>query len=132
METIIKVIDSPTPEEKIVYTLERDFASDGGIRYFITRDQSRCTYIVGDTFSRTEIERARAEHYLDDIAKTTIEVCPNAVLGCDGRTTTIEIERGLNKVSFTWWEGLPEQWENLNTLFEIFRHEGSGVGVKQR
>jgi len=121
METIVRVTVATSFEGNRVYSLDRNFDADGQPHYFVTIDESNYTgYRAGPPIQKTPINSTLAEAFLIDLKETTIGLCPSEAMGLDGVTTTVEVTRGFNKATFTWWCDLPKQWEPLRSIIGLF------------
>jgi len=120
MEEIIKITVSPAFEGTTTIRLERKSTLEGPSKYYITHDQSQYTgYRAGPDIRNDEIPSDVAEAIIKELESTQVGICPESAMGVDGGTTQIEIERGFNKVMFTWWLGLPKQWKNLERVISL-------------
>lgn len=120
MEEMIKIRVSPSFEGATTVGLEREACEGGRFRYYIVHDQSQNTgYRAGPDIRKYQIPPEVADAIIKELESSEIGICPEEVMGCDGTTTQIEIQRGFNKVSFTWWQGLPKQWKNLSKVIAL-------------
>jgi len=120
MKKMITIRVSPSFEGTTTIRLERETYEGGRFLYYIIHDQSQSTgYRAGPDIRKYQIPPEVAEAIIKELESSQIGICPEEVMGCDGTTTEIEIERGFNKVSFTWWQELPKQWKNLSKVIEL-------------
>ena len=120
MSTILSITISSAFEGSKTYTLEEDIQAGSEVKYRMTFDQSWCFNQIGVQKTVREISSLKVKRAFDEFMKTPVSICPEPVMGLDGTTTTIEIERGLNRVSYTWWEELPKEWKNLRKILKLF------------
>ena len=82
--------------------------------------------IFGDVLSLKEITKSigwqqdippvEAREILDTLKSQVPSTVPEAISGLDGTTYELLIERGFNKVQFTWWCEPPGVWKALGEL----------------
>jgi hypothetical protein len=54
-----------------------------------------------------------ALHLLQNLAEARIPALPPDRAGVDGTTYELRLTRGFNQVSYTWWPGVPRNFEPL-------------------
>ena len=59
-----------------------------------------------------------AQSFLAKLREVSVTVCPDFAMGLDGKTVTLSIENGFNRVEFRWWLTMPEQWVELQGLLD--------------
>ena len=102
-ETLYELEDSVKVGERDVCLLTTDSSLSTGYR-------NQAVVLV------LEKDAAEVAGLLETLMKTPVCVCPPNLMGLDGTTYDMEIIRGFNRVQFTWWGKLPEQWANLAPL----------------
>jgi len=65
---------------------------------------------------RKNIPPEEVEEILDTLKSQIPSAIPEAISGLDGTTYELLIERGFNKVQFTWWCEPPGVWKALGEL----------------
>ena len=66
-----------------------------------------------------EVPPLEAKRIMAILEHQVVSVTPERVLGLDGTIYELLIERGLNKVQFTWWCAPPAEWKALGVLSKI-------------
>jgi hypothetical protein len=115
----IRITTRASFEGQTVYTFDNDYTSREA-RYFVTRDQSMDGYQAGEPIERIEIDGVTAKKFFAGLAKIRVGILPDFTGGLDGSTTTIKIENGASKVTFSWWAWPPCQWKNLDKIDGLF------------
>ncbi len=92
-------------------------------------DEGRWTYSFEPTLGSPasfELEVTRARR-LDELFRSgRVGLAPDAVMGLDGDTTTVEVGAGFNAVTYTWWGPVPAGWAALGELAELFLADARG------
>lgn len=65
---------------------------------------------------RREVPPSKAEKITAALESLVMSVVPAEVFGLDGTTYELLIERGFNKIQFTWWGEPPAAWRALREL----------------
>src|SRR5688572_20350300 len=65
-----------------------------------------------------EIQRHEAREIIDILEHQLVSIAPESILGLDGTTYELLIERGFSKVQFTWWCDPPRVWKALGEVSE--------------
>jgi hypothetical protein len=63
------------------------------------------------------------------LEKQVVSLSPESVLGLDGTTYELLIERGFNKVQFTWWSKPPAGWRAIGELSKILRETADAASM---
>lgn len=117
---IIKIKIERSFEGVSIFRLESEYGKNAETKYSLIVDETGFTGYGGPSLPRREpLDRATVEGLLAELEATPVNICPPEIMGLDGTTTTIEIHRGANKVSFTWWSDLPKQWKNLHKIIQF-------------
>jgi hypothetical protein len=90
-------------------------SSEFGLLAMVTRDEDREELTKGISWKR-EVPLAEARELSGILKGLTIAIVPQGGMGLDGTTYELLIERGFNKVQFTWWSDPPEAWKSLGDL----------------
>jgi hypothetical protein len=65
---------------------------------------------------RREVSPTEVRDILDNLEHRVIPVVPEPIIGLDGTTYELLIERGFSKVQFTWWCEPPPAWNALGEV----------------
>jgi hypothetical protein len=65
------------------------------------------------TWSDTDVSDDTAASIMAAFDALRLPLIPPFVLGCDGTNYRLIIDRGFNRVEFTWWSVPPTQWAPL-------------------
>ena len=65
---------------------------------------------------RRQVSEIEVREILDILQHQVVSVDPEAIVGLDGTTYELLIERGFSKVQFTWWCEPPAVWKALGKL----------------
>jgi hypothetical protein len=63
-----------------------------------------------------EVPPSEAKKLTAVLEQQVVSVAPECVLGLDGTTYELLIERGFNRIQFTWWGEPPTAWRALREL----------------
>jgi hypothetical protein len=75
-----------------------------------------CEEITEAMSWRREVSPTEVRDILDILEHQVISVVPETVMGLDGTTYELLIERGFSKVQFTWWCEPPAVWKALGEI----------------
>ncbi len=75
-----------------------------------------CEEITEAMSWRREVSPTEVRDILDILEHRVISVVPEPIIGLDGTTYELLIERGFSKVQFTWWCEPPTGWKALGEV----------------
>jgi hypothetical protein len=88
-----------------------------------TRGRNLYANIMKSIVWQREVPPPEAQRIVATLESQLISVVPESVLGLDGTTYELLIERGFNRIRFTWWGEPPRAWRVLrelsNTLLDL-------------
>jgi hypothetical protein len=90
-------------------------STEFGLFAMATREEDREEITKSVSWQR-EVPLAEAKEFLAILESPTTVIVPQRKSGLDGTVHELLIERGSNKVQFTWWSGPPEVWKSLGDL----------------
>ena len=76
-----------------------------------------------------EVPPLEAESMLAILEKQVVSLSPESVLRLDGTTYELLVERGFNKVQFTWWSEPPAGWRAIGELSKILRETADAASM---
>jgi hypothetical protein len=78
---------------------------------------------------RREVPLLEAHRILAILENRVASVSPEHVMGLDGTTYDLLIERGFNKVQFTWWCEPPAAWQALGELSKMLLERADAASM---
>lgn len=76
-----------------------------------------------------EVPPLEAKRIMAILEHQVVSVTPERVLGLDGTTYQLLIERGFNKAQFTWWCEPPAEWKALGELLKILLERADAASM---
>ena len=89
-----------------------------GIRSGVFGDDLDLKEITKSIGWQQDIRPVEAREILDTLESQVPSAVPEAIFGLDGTTYELLIERGFNRIQFTWWCEPPAVWKALGELSE--------------
>jgi len=101
---------------------ENEFAIFAAMRNRIV-DQNLDEDITKTIDWHREVPPLEANRIKAALENQVVSVAPESVLGLDGTTYELLVERGFNRIQFTWWGEPPAAWQAIrelsNTLLDL-------------
>ena len=113
------------PHDDVVYYASQ-FSDAYGERFFRVkfRNNGMLISFTDEPVEREyewEISGEAADEFARLVSEASVAVCPQYVSGLDGTTITFKLSNGMNRVEFSWWISLPEQWGELAGVLEFLQ-----------
>ncbi|MGB2634310.1 MAG: hypothetical protein WAM58_10275 [Candidatus Acidiferrum sp.] len=134
---LVALKEKPSFEGELCAHLREDYDADGRAKYFLVCQKTppfnveefaliagvrgglvvdNCEEITKGISWRQEVSPTEVREILDILEHQVISVVPETVMGLDGTTYELLIERGFSKVQFTWWCEPPAVWKVLGEV----------------
>jgi hypothetical protein len=91
-----------------------ELALIAGVRGGLVVDN--CEDIAKSISWRREVSPTEVREILDVLQHQVVSVVPETIVGLDGTTYELLIQRGFSKVRFTWWCEPPAVWKALGEV----------------
>jgi len=134
---LLALKEKPSFEGELCAHLLEDYDAEGRAKYFLVCQKTppfnveelalvagvrgglvvdNCEEITKGISWRREVSPTEVREILDILQHQVISVVPETIVGLDGTTYELLIERGFSKVQFTWWCEPPEVWKTLGEV----------------
>ncbi len=76
-----------------------------------------------------EVPTPEAREILDILQRPVVPVVPESIVGLDGTTYELHIDRGFSKVQFTWWCEPPPVWKALGEVAKTLLNRADAASM---
>lgn len=112
----IKITVTPSFEGKKIYRIDRFLSSENEPGYsMLIRDYS----YIKPSEQHLELDSQAAEAAVKDLLQTPFYICSKESHGLDGTDYLLEVSIGLQRLRFSWWEDLPQEWTGLSEILNL-------------
>ena len=110
-----------------IYSLQHERGEDGEAVYVARvthRDQVLKKYNETEKVIRT-FTAAEMAPFLAVLRNMPVAICPEGMMGLDGRNYTITVDVYQIRSQFRWWMGVPGPWRALESMWKLFEADSS-------